>query len=116
MSETTKTGAVRSEIYHKGPNGFPLRYDLVLANDVGFRRMAETFGEGFQKYGANNWKNGFDESVLLNHCLEHLRLHISGDKTEDHISHALWNLYTLMWIQERKPEMLDLTGEERGTK
>lgn len=110
MSETTKTGAVRETVEHKGPKGFPLRYDLVLSNSVGFRRLAETYGEGFLKYGANNWKNGFDESVLLNHALEHLRLYLSGDRSEDHTAHAIWNLYTLTWMQENKPELLDVTG------
>lgn len=109
--EKTETGAVRDTIYHIGDRGFPLRFDLVLSNDVGFRRLAETFGEGYLKYGADNWKKGFQESILLNHALEHIRLHISGDKSEDHLTHAMWNLYTLTWMQEHKPEMMDITNK-----
>ncbi len=107
---TTDTGAIRETEYHKGPRGYPLRFDLILSNDVGFRRLAETFGEGFLKYGADNWKKGFKESVLVNHALEHIRLHIAKDTTEDHVTHALWNLYTLTWVQENLPQLMDLTG------
>lgn len=108
--ETSATGAVRETLYHKGPGGFPLRYDLVFSNEVGLRRIAETFGEGFLKYGAHNWKQGFPESVLLNHAFEHLRKWMAGDRTEDHLSHAMWNIYTLMWVEEQMPELLDVTG------
>lgn len=101
MSETTDTGAIRDKVYSLGPHGFPLRFDLVLSNDVGFRRLAETFGEGFLKYGADNWKKGFTESNLLCHALEHIRLYLSGDRGEDHVTHAMWNLYTLTWMQEK---------------
>lgn len=108
--ETASTGAVRETLYHKGPNGFPLRPDLVMRNDVGFRRLAETYGEGFLKYGADNWMKGFPESVLVTHALEHISKHLAGDKSEDHIAHAIWNLYTLAWVQEKKPELMDLTN------
>lgn len=108
--EVSKTGAVRETLEHKSTKGFPLRFDLVLSNDVGFRRLAEAFGEGFLKYGANNWMNGFDESVLLNHTLKHISDYIAGDKSDDQLAHAIWNLYTLMWMQEKKPELLDVTG------
>lgn len=110
MPEQHSTGAVRDTIYHRSERGYPLRFDLVLSNDVGFRRLAETFGEGFLKYGADNWKNGFEESILINHCLQHLTQHLAGDTTEDHLTHALWNLYTLLWMQEKRPDLMDLTG------
>lgn len=109
-TETADTGAVRSKLYELGYR-FELRYDLMLDNDVAMRRIAEVFGEGFRKYPFRNWKKGFPESVYINHAFEHLRMHITGDTTEDHIAHATWNLMSLMFTQERRPELLDITNQ-----
>lgn len=109
----TETGAVRSNIYPKG-NAFPARYELMMRNSVAFRRLAEVYGEGEGKYGPDNWMKGFKESVLVSHALEHIRLHLNGVPTgEDDISHAVWNLMTLMWVQENKPELMDITKPQQ---
>lgn len=104
----TATGAKRSTEYPPGSK-FPERYDLMFRNAVAIRRIAETFGEGFEKYGPDNAFKGFKESVYITHALEHIRVHLSGQSTEDDLSHACWNLMFLMWIQENKPELMDLT-------
>ncbi len=112
-AETTEfaTGAVRSAGC-AGEEGyqFPLRFDLLFSNGEALRRLAATFGEGFAKYGADNWKKGIPESNLLNHAIAHLALYCERDTTEDHLAHATWNLLTLMWQQRNKPELLDRTG------
>ncbi len=100
--------ANRENWYPQGRN-FPARYDLMMRNDVGMRRLAETWGEGEAKYGPDNWMKGFPESVLISHTMEHIRLYLLGDKSEDHLAHAAWNLLALCWVEERKPELLDLT-------
>ncbi len=107
-TETASTGAIRSQLYPKGAK-FPARYDLMMRNGAGMRRLAETYGEGVARYSPDNWMNGFDESVMISHALEHLRLHLAGDKTEDNLAHSCWNLMTLMWIEENKPELMDIT-------
>lgn len=108
-TETAGTGAIRSKLYEMGYR-FELRFDLMLDNDVAMRRIAEVFGEGFRKYPFRNWKKGFPESVYINHAFEHLRMYLTGDTSEDHLAHATWNLMSLMWLQEKKPELLDLTN------
>lgn len=100
-------GATRQN-HVAGQGQIPPRYDLITNNEVGFRRLAETFGEGAVKYGDHNWKKGLTESNLINHALAHLSLHVKGDTSEDHLSHACWNLYTLMWMQEKRPELMDI--------
>lgn len=92
------------------PGEFPARFDLVLNNPIGLRRLAQTYGEGAIKYGPDNWKKGFPESNLINHAMAHLTKHIEGDRTEDHIAHAVWNLYTLMHFQVTRPDLMDLSG------
>lgn len=108
--ETTETGAVRDTEHHKGPNGFAVLYHLMLQNPDAVREWAETYGEGAIKYPPNNWQKGFKESVLINHAMEHLILHCIGDKSENHLAHAMWNIGTLIWVRAHKPELLDVTG------
>lgn len=110
MSDTTEpmerheTGAARSKLFPTA-GSFPLRLDLLFQNDVAVRRIAETFGEGAIKYGDNNWQKGFPRSVMISHCLEHIRLYLAGNTDEDHLAHAAWNLMSQMWFDEKKPEL-----------
>lgn len=90
--------------------GHPARFDLMMANTIAMRRLAQTYGEGSVKYGDNNWRKGFPESNLVNHALAHINMHLTGDRTEDHLSHAVWNLVTLMHFQENRPELMDISG------
>lgn len=106
--EKAETGCVRSVLFPIGEGGFPIRLDLVLLNDVAMRRLGATYGEGQAKYGTFNWQKGFNESVYMAHAMEHLLLYMADDKSEDHLAHACWNLMTLMWVQEKKPELLDI--------
>jgi hypothetical protein len=51
-----------------------------------------TMAEGAAKYGDGNWERGFPVNDILNHAIRHVYLHLSGDRTEDHLSHAAANL------------------------
>jgi hypothetical protein len=113
QNETESTGAVRNKLYPMGAH-FPARYDLLLRNAEAMKRLAETFGEGFDKYGADNWMKGFKESMYLSHGIEHLRLYAAGDASEDHLAHATWNLMALMWVQANRPDLLDLTKPQQA--
>jgi len=93
------TGAVRSSDANQ------TRYDLI--SHIGLRRLAEAYAEGAEKYDDNNWLKGFPASDVMNHCLRHVYLWLSGDTTEDHLSHAAWNLFSVMHFEEVKPELID---------
>lgn len=94
-------GAVRS----RDADG--VRYDLV--SPIGLRRLAETYAEGARKYGPGNWLKGFPASDLLNHLLRHVELWRAGDRSEPHLEHAAWGLFTLMHFEETRPELMDVT-------
>lgn len=94
------TGAVRST------DANSTRYDLI--SPVGLRRIAETYAEGAKKYGDNNWQKGMPASDTMNHAIRHINLWLSGDKTEDHLAHAAWNLIAIMHFEELKPECIDV--------
>ena len=115
ITERAATGAERSQLYPTTCNQFyptfPTRIDLVFTNPVAMERLGQTYGEGASKYPPHNWKKGFPESVLLAHVYEHLRKYQDGDFSEDHLAHAAWNLHTLMYVQEKQIELLDLTKD-----
>jgi hypothetical protein len=103
----TETGAMREKgVAGSKDSKFPAMFSLIPAR--GLRRLAETCGEGFLKYGQGNWLNGFKETDLLDHCMAHLNMYMTGDRSEDHIAHGVWNLFVLMHLQETEPEGSEL--------
>ena len=82
------------------------RYDLI--SPIGLRRVAETCAEGAEKYDAHNWRKGVPLSVMLNHALRHVVEFLGGDRSEDHLAHAAWNLLGAMEFEETRPELDDL--------
>lgn len=93
------TGAVR------GTDCDDTRFDLI--SPIGLRRLAETYAEGAEKYGPDQWKKGLPASDLLNHSIAHIYKWLSGDRSEDHLPHAVWGLFAVMHFEECLPEMID---------
>lgn len=97
--ETFKSGAKRDRMVAGSKDSIHVaRYDLITP--VGLRRLAETYGEGAEKYGENNWKKGLPMSNVLNHALAHIVTYLSGDRTEDHLAHAAWGLFAAMHFEK----------------
>jgi hypothetical protein len=61
---------------------------------------AQALHEGATKYGERNWEKGIPESNLINHALYHLFKLVSGDESENHRSHLVWNVLTLVHFRE----------------
>lgn len=74
---------------------------------------AAAFAEGTAKYGENNWLLGFKVSGLIDHALEHLFKHTAGDRSEDHLGHALWNIGTAIYMTKHRPELDDILTKEK---
>lgn len=91
------TGAVRSG------DAKNVMYQLI--SPIGMRRLAETMKEGFDKYGAYNWERGMPIGDILNHGIRHIFLYLSGDRSEDHLAHAAWNLFAAMHMEETHPTL-----------
>lgn len=96
---TFATGAVRSADRAKQ------RYDLI--SPIGLRRVAETCHEGATKYSPYNWEKGMGVSEMLNHAIPHIYAYLSGDRSEDHLAHAAWNLLGAMHSEELWPHLND---------
>lgn len=89
---THSTGAVRSN----SVEGF--RFDLIPL--LPLLAQAANLDEGAIKYGDGNWLKGFKLSELYNHLMMHLVLWLAGDKSEDNLRHAQWNLNALIHFEK----------------
>lgn len=65
----------------------------------GFEALGQAFREGLTKYGPHNWRRGMPVSECLNHAIRHLLLWESGDREEDHLGHALWNILVAYYFR-----------------
>jgi hypothetical protein len=64
----------------------PVRFDLI--DGKAMFAMAAVLHEGAEKYAPGNWRL-IPERDHLNHALMHIYAYLSGDRTDDHLSHAL---------------------------
>lgn len=69
------------------------------------RAVARAAKEGSAKYGDHNWLKGFPVSDLLNHGEKHLWDWIEGDRSEDHLGHALWNILAAIHSYKQWPHL-----------
>lgn len=91
------TGAVRSA------DNASVRYDLITP--IGLRRVAEAYAEGSEKYEEFNWEKGMPVSDILNHAISHIFKFLSGDRSEDHLGHAAWNMLAACHSDEMWPHL-----------
>jgi hypothetical protein len=69
-----------------GQSFVPVRFDLIDAKAI--FKVAEVLHEGAEKYGEGNWRKiPIDDH--LNHLIMHAYAYLSGDRTDDHLSHAV---------------------------
>jgi hypothetical protein len=95
------TGAVRSADCEE------TRYDLI--SPIGLRALAKTYAEGANKFGRHNWENGMPATDLLNHAIAHLFKFLDGNRDEDHLAHAAWNVLGAIHSLEAWPHINDGT-------
>jgi len=69
---------------------------LELALTAVFQGLKVAYFEGASKYGEHNWEKGIPESNLCNHALHHCFRWLAGDKSEEHATHLVWNVFTLL--------------------
>jgi hypothetical protein len=100
--EEFKTGAVRDTRYGKG------RFDLLPPYAI--RELAQHYEAGALKYSANQWRKGIPFSRLLDSAKRHINLYETGDRVENHLIAAVWNL--LAMAEERTMIELGMLPKE----
>jgi hypothetical protein len=92
-----QTGAVRSS------DAEATRYDLI--SPIGLAAVAAACAEGAEKYDPFNWEKGMPATDLLNHAIRHIYMFLSGDRSEEHLGHAAWNVIGAIHSLEVWPEL-----------
>lgn len=64
----------------------PVRFDLI--DGQALFAMAGVLHVGAEKYGENNWRKIPIEDHL-NHLIMHAYAYLSGDRTDEHLSHIM---------------------------
>jgi hypothetical protein len=111
--EEFPTGAVRE------PNNGRGRYDLI--SPIGLRNLAIHMERGADKYTARNWEFGLPLSRHLNSALRHLQNYLEGDRSEDHLSACVFNVFAIEQNKEKidqgkLPQELDDLPNQEGVK
>lgn len=108
VREDFASGSVRDSREGKG------RYDLI--SPYATRRLARHFEAGAAKYGDNNWTKGQPISRYLDSALRHINNYLEGQRDEDHIIAAAWNILAVADHEERfEPghEVFDLPWQKQ---
>lgn len=98
------TGAVRDMHSGKG------RMDLLPWYAI--LEVSKHCENGAIKYGEHNVDKGLPEHSLIDSGSRHLAKYIAGERDEDHLLAAVWNL---MWaLQQRKthPELMEVENQD----
>jgi hypothetical protein len=109
--EEMPTGSRRDVRTGKG------RYDLLPTRAM--RRLARHFEAGASKYGDRNWEKGQPLSRYMDSALRHAFNYLEGQRDEDHLAAAIWNLVCLCETEERTnarllpPNLADLPDPQR---
>lgn len=72
---------------------------------IALRLLAMTYKEGALKYGDMNCELGFPVHDLINHAWKHIEQWRSGDRSENHLGHCLWNLLMSIHSLEMWPHL-----------
>jgi len=88
---------------HRSSDCEDYRYDLI--SPIGLKAVARTCAEGADKYGDYNWEKGQPVPDILNHAIKHIYEFLGGDRSEDHLAHAAWNLLAAIHTLEVHPQL-----------
>lgn len=94
------TGAVRD--MHEGKG----RLDLLPCSAI--LELAKHCENGAIKYGERNVDKGIPQHSFIDSALRHIFKYLRGDKDENHLVAALWNIAWAVNQEVEKPEMQDI--------
>lgn len=94
------TGAVRDMHVGKG------RYDLLPWNAI--HQLAQHCENGALKYGERNCEKGIPLHSLLDSATRHISCYLRGQKEENHLRTAMWNIAMAIEMEVNHPELQDI--------
>jgi len=87
------SGAVRDT------NEGKIRWDLLPIECL--KRIAEHYTKGAKKYDDNNWKKGMPTKRFIESAWRHWGEYLLGETEEDHLSAVVFNIFGIMWNEEK---------------
>ena len=84
---------------HRDPNENKGRYDLL--SPLFIRRLAVHTQKGGAARGDRNWEAGMPMDAVLDSAIRHLYAYLEGDRSEDHLAAAAWNVMNLIHTEEQ---------------
>ena len=103
-----KTGAVRDMHTGKG------RYDLLPWDAI--HELAQHCENGAIKYGERNCEKGIPTHSLLDSAVRHLSCYLRGQKEENHLRAAMWNVAMAIEMELNNKDMQDIPNRLKGEK
>jgi hypothetical protein len=100
---TFETGAIRNSAKGKG------RCDLLPAGPL--LRLAVHYEKGAEIYGDRNWEKGIPINEMISSGLRHIFNYMQGERTEDHLAAAAFNILGAMFMEDKEAEQ-DLPNGE----
>ena len=99
-----ETGAVRD--MHEGKG----RMDLLPCTAI--IELSKHAENGAKKYGERNVDKGIPQHSLIDSGLRHIFKYLRGDKDENHLVAALWNIAWAVEQDVNRPELNDLPKKD----
>ena len=87
-------------------NGF--QRDMHLIPRRAIIELSKHCEEGALKYGERNIDKGCPQHSLIDSAFRHLAKYIIGEKDEDHLRAALWNVAWAVEQEVHRPDMQDI--------
>lgn len=75
-------------INNKGGKQSKVPYRMDLIDPYAILKAAKVLAEGAEKYGVDNWRL-IPCSDHINHAIVHFYSWLAGDRSDDHLTHAL---------------------------
>ena len=75
--------------------------------------LAKHYEDGAKKYSARNWERGIPLHCYIDSALRHYFKFRRRDHDEPHDRAVLWNLFGAWWTLLNRPDLDDITGDNK---
>jgi hypothetical protein len=80
--------------------------------ETAYLKLSEHYAQGAKKYEDRNMEKGIPWHSMVDSALRHYTKWRRGDDDEPHDRAVIWNLLTLLYMVDNKPELNDLPCKE----
>ena len=80
--------------------------------NTAYLEVSQHYAEGAKKYADRNMEKGLPWHSMVDSALRHYTKWCRGDDDEPHARAVIWNLLTLLYMVDNKPELNDLPCKE----